>query len=265
MLKNQRDFSQPVMLKTTAHPFVLLLIMSLMVVMGQCRIWASSPVEKDIINPAAAFSQQKKTENRSQPIIFEAAQHYQVEPIIKSITAQSGIGPVFTDDKQTTSKGKTLQSLTSPLAAKKTAPTLPGQKKESRLQPIILRAAQRYQVDPAIIKAIIMAESGFNPKAVSNKGARGLMQLMPRTAKYLGVKDSFNPEHNIDGGVRYFKTLLDRFDCDVKLALAAYNAGSRNVRKYDGVPPFKSTKFYIKKVLTYYETYKNDSKGILLS
>jgi soluble lytic murein transglycosylase-like protein len=107
-----------------------------------------------------------------------------------------------------------------------------------------------------MIKAIIMAESSFNPKAVSHKGAKGLMQLMPGTAEYLGVKDCFDPAHNIDGGVRYFKTLLDRFHYDIKLALAAYNAGSRNVRKYGGVPPFRATQSYIDKVLKYYADFK---------
>ena len=103
------------------------------------------------------------------------------------------------------------------------------------------------------------SESGFNPKASSHKGARGLMQLMPRTAKYLGVEDSFDPSQNIDGGVRYFKRLLNRFDSDIELALAAYNAGSRNVRRYGGVPPFKATKIYIKKVLKYYEAFNENS------
>jgi len=127
---------------------------------------------------------------------------------------------------------------------------------ENRYQRLIIDAAYRYKVEPAIIKAIIMAESGFNPKAVSKVGARGLMQLMPRTAKSLGVEDSFKPAHNIDAGVRYFKYLLDQFDGEMKLALAAYNAGSYNVRKYGGVPPFKETKFYIYKVLKYYEAYR---------
>jgi soluble lytic murein transglycosylase-like protein len=101
-----------------------------------------------------------------------------------------------------------------------------------------------------------MAESGFNPRAVSKVGARGLMQLMPRTAKFLGVKDSFKPDHNIDAGVRYFKQLLDQFDGKIKLALAAYNAGTHNVRKYGGIPPFKATQIYIDKVLRYYEVYQ---------
>ena len=129
-------------------------------------------------------------------------------------------------------------------------------KAENRYQMLILKAAYQYNVEPEIIKAIIMAESGFNPKAVSKVGAMGLMQLMPRTARSLGVEDSFKPAHNIDAGVRYFKLMLDQFDGEVKLALAAYNAGSSNVRKYGGIPPFKATKFYINKVLQYYEIYR---------
>ena len=133
----------------------------------------------------------------------------------------------------------------------------PWQKKaEKRYQHLVLEAAARYHVEPEIIKAIILAESGFNPKAVSKVGARGLMQLMPRTAKLLGVKDSFKPDHNIDAGVRYFKQLLDQFDGEIKLALAAYNAGSYNVKKYGGIPPFRATRIYIEKVLKYYQAYQ---------
>jgi hypothetical protein len=120
----------------------------------------------------------------------------------------------------------------------------------------ILRASQAYEVDIALIRAIIMAESSNNPRALSHRGAQGLMQLMPATAKSLGVEDAFDPGLNIDGGVRYFKKLLNRFNGNVKLALAAYNAGSRYVRKYDGVPPFKATRLYIKKVLKYRKLYQ---------
>jgi soluble lytic murein transglycosylase-like protein len=119
----------------------------------------------------------------------------------------------------------------------------------------IIKASQTYNVEVALIKAVIMAESSYNPRAVSHRGAQGLMQLMPTTAKWLGVHDSFDPELNIDGGVRYLRRLLDRFDGDVRLALAAYNAGSRYVRKYGGVPPFKATRKYIKKVMQYRQTY----------
>ena len=135
--------------------------------------------------------------------------------------------------------------------------SLPDEEKaEHRFNHIIQRAANRYEVDPALVRAIIMAESSYNPKAVSKKGAKGLMQLMPRTAEYLGVEDSFNPEHNIDAGVRYFKQLLDQFNGDVKLALAAYNAGSKRVRKYKGIPPFKDTQYYIRKVFEYHQRFK---------
>jgi soluble lytic murein transglycosylase-like protein len=123
---------------------------------------------------------------------------------------------------------------------------------------LILQAADRHRVDPALIKAIIMAESSYNPKAISKEGARGLMQLMPRTAKSLGVKDIWDPEHNINGGVKYFRQLLDRFNGNVKLALAAYNAGARYVRQYQGVPPFDETRLYIKKVLKFRKIYEKE-------
>ena len=130
-------------------------------------------------------------------------------------------------------------------------------KGEKSFSPIIQKAASRHNIDPALVKAIIMAESNYNPRAVSKKGAQGLMQLMPVTARSLGVNDAFNPEQNIHAGVRYFKSLLKQFNGDVSLALAAYNAGSSNVRHYKGIPPFKDTKRYLKKVYRYYEFYKN--------
>ena len=121
---------------------------------------------------------------------------------------------------------------------------------------IIQQAGLRHGVEAALIQAIIMAESSFNPRAVSNRGAAGLMQLMPATADSMGVEDKFDPEHNIDGGVRYFKRLLVRFDDDTRLALAAYNAGARKVRQYNGIPPYTATRSYIARVFKYYQTYK---------
>lgn len=129
-------------------------------------------------------------------------------------------------------------------------------KKERLFHPIIIKVANEHEMDPALIKAIIMAESGYNPKAISKRGAVGLMQLMPETAESLGVEDVFNPEHNISGGVIYFKRLVALFEGDLKLALAAYNAGSRKVKMYQGIPPFKATRFYIEKVFKYYEYYR---------
>ena len=140
-------------------------------------------------------------------------------------------------------------------------PSISGKKTEHLYNPIILQTSSHYQIDPAIVKAIIMAESGYNPRAISKKGAKGLMQLMPGTAEELGVEDIFNPQQNISGGVRYFKQLVNRFNGDVKLALAAYNAGSKNVRRYKGIPPFKATHYYIKKVFEYYQLYKNQMTG----
>ena len=132
---------------------------------------------------------------------------------------------------------------------------------ERLLQPVILEASERYKVDYAIIRAIIMAESSYNLMAISKKGAEGLMQLMPNTAMELGVTDSFNPTQNIHAGVRYFKKLLKRFKGNVRLALAAYNAGSENVREYNGIPPFKATHSYIKKVLHYQRYYQQQPSG----
>lgn len=117
-------------------------------------------------------------------------------------------------------------------------------------------ACRRHALDPALVKAVIHAESRFDPLAISPRGAVGLMQIDPITARALGIKDPFNPQHNIDGGVRYLKELLDTFEGDKRLALAAYNAGLTQVYRHNGVPPFKDTKKYIKQVfryLTYYQ------------
>ena len=146
-----------------------------------------------------------------------------------------------------------------------TAPPADGKEKpdaqtcdmvECKYFELVIRVSKKHQVEPALIAAIIKAESGYNPKAVSHKGARGMMQLMPLTAAELGVENSFNPEHNINGGVRYYKKLLNRYNGNIELALAAYNAGMRTVKKYNGVPPFEATRLYIKKVLHYYQVYK---------
>jgi len=126
--------------------------------------------------------------------------------------------------------------------------------------PIIVEAAHRHEVDPALVKAIIMAESAYDPQAISIEGATGLMQLMPRTAEALGIEDAFNPAHNVDGGVRYLKQLLNEFNHDVGLALAAYNVGSGMVRRHQGIPPIKETQAYVQKVFAYYHFYKKDAR-----
>jgi soluble lytic murein transglycosylase-like protein len=118
---------------------------------------------------------------------------------------------------------------------------------------LISEVSEKYQVDSALIKAIIRAESGFNPMAVSHKGARGLMQLMPETASRVNVLNPFNPQENIEGGVRYFKYLLSLFHNDLRLSLAAYNAGENVVSKLGTIPPYRETIDYIRKVLFFYQ------------
>jgi hypothetical protein len=121
---------------------------------------------------------------------------------------------------------------------------------------LITKASQKYNVEPALIRAVIKTESNFNHKAVSRKGARGLMQLMPTTASSLDVQDSFHPENNIEGGVRYLRYLIKYFNGSLPLALAAYNAGENAVIRYGGIPPYRETQSYVKKVLAYLDKYK---------
>ncbi len=120
------------------------------------------------------------------------------------------------------------------------------------------RIALKYEVDPALVRAVIHAESAFNVKALSNKGAQGLMQLMPGTAKDLGVRNAFDANQNIEGGVKYLAGLLQQFDGDIKLATAAYNAGPNAVRKYNGIPPYAETKVYVERVGILHQRYRHE-------
>lgn len=138
----------------------------------------------------------------------------------------------------------------------------------SGVTPVILeRRAQRYlptaagyadqhNVDLRLVRAIITVESCFDSQAISRAGARGLMQLMPETARQYRVYDRFDPEENLRGGIHHFRDLLDRFKENISLSLAAYNAGASNVDKYKGIPPFRETRDYVEKVLKYYDRYQ---------
>ena len=130
----------------------------------------------------------------------------------------------------------------------------------ANIDEIIETFSNKYNIDGDFIKAIINQESGFNPKATSKKGAMGLMQLMPKTAESLGIKDAYNPYQNIEGGVKYLKGLMDKYNNNPELALAAYNAGSGAVQKYGGIPPYKETQNYVKSIMSAY----NKTKGVNL-
>jgi soluble lytic murein transglycosylase-like protein len=121
----------------------------------------------------------------------------------------------------------------------------------------IEEAAKLYGVDPALVRAVIHAESGFNPRARSNKGAMGLMQLMPGTASDMGVSNPWEAPQNIHGGVKYLAYLLQEFKGDVTLATAAYNAGPKSVERYRGIPPFEETQVYVRRVKVLHERYRN--------
>ncbi len=137
--------------------------------------------------------------------------------------------------------------------------SLRAAKRPPGLDGMVSRAAQTYQVDPALVHAVIHAESGFNPQAVSPKGASGLMQLMPDTARRYGVRDIFDPTQNITGGVRYLRDLLKMFGNNPRLAVAAYNAGENSVLRFGGVPPYPETTNYVSRVLSLHSRYSHHS------
>lgn len=122
---------------------------------------------------------------------------------------------------------------------------------------LIQKVSDTVTLDPALIKSVMHAESAFNPQALSKKGARGLMQLMPGTARRYGVTEILDPQQNILAGSRYLRDLLRQFDGDMRLALAGYNAGENAVAKYGGIPPYTETENYVRKVLELYKGYRN--------
>jgi len=128
---------------------------------------------------------------------------------------------------------------------------------ESKYDRMIRILCRKHQMDFSLVKAVVKAESAFNPRAVSQKGARGLMQLMPDTARELSVHDSFDPYDNLQGGVRYLRKMLDIFNDNITLAVAAYNAGPNAVQSANAVPPYPETRTYVQRVLQYRQEYLN--------
>ncbi len=139
--------------------------------------------------------------------------------------------------------GKLVRSVSSPAAPRK------------EISDLVNQTARKHDVDPLLVHSVIDVESGYNPNAISPKGAQGLMQLMPATAKMLGVRDSFDPGENIEAGVKYLKYLQDLYKDD-RLALAAYNAGPAAVEKYRNIPPYRETQDYVNKVAKRYDAHK---------
>lgn len=179
--------------------------------------------------------------------VYDRAMHGRLSDL--NLAVSHRVGPVEKQSAQTVTEAASI-----PAGRKAKSSNL---RVKTGYHAIIKQAGRQHGVETALIQAIIMAESSYNPRAVSKRGAAGLMQLRPATADSMGVKDRFDPVHNIDGGVRYFKRMLVRFDGDTRLALAAYNAGARKVRQYNGIPPFKATRSYIARVFQYYERYKD--------
>ncbi len=138
------------------------------------------------------------------------------------------------------------------------------QDKEDDFNSLIIKFAEKYNIDPLLIRAVIKVESDFEVEAISRKGAQGLMQLMPQTAHYLGVEDVWDPHHNIEGGVKYLREMFDKFNNNLSLALAAYNAGPNKVKQYGRIPPYPETQRFVREVIKYYRYYKVDRDAIYI-
>jgi hypothetical protein len=158
--------------------------------------------------------------------------------------------------RKTTKVHRESRGTTSSLAAARPAPIAAGSQRSEDIPVsyvnIINSTCERYGVDPSLVHAIVKVESDFNPFAISRKGAMGLMQLMPQTASTMNVRNTFSPHENIEGGVRYLRYLLDRYEGNLSLSLAAYNSGETSVKKWGTIPPFKETQDYVKKIMQIY-------------
>jgi len=166
---------------------------------------------------------------------------------IVAVTDESG-RRIFINTGETRSKGDWIPRLTAPAKAGSTAAS------SAEINNLVEQTASRLQVDPQLVHAIIKVESEYDPNAISNKGAMGLMQLIPETAHRFGVENPFNPKENIEGGVSYLKHLLGMFDGDLPKSLAAYNAGEGAVQRSGGIPSIPETKAYVRKVTNLYQS-----------
>ena len=174
-----------------------------------------------------------------------------------AISTPSSIGEGLVDHERGSSKA--VQVVSESVAEDRpTAPTVRASVEE--LERAVTRAAQQHRLHPALLFAVMKAESSFNPIVVSKAGAVGLMQLVPETAMRHGVRNLYDTDENVAGGARHLRYLLDRFHGNTRLALAAYNAGERKVDRYKQIPPYKETRHYVQKVISYYRDYRKEAR-----
>ncbi|TYS15818.1 lytic transglycosylase domain-containing protein [Rossellomorea vietnamensis] len=182
-----------------------------------------------------------------QQMLTETLASQSMQPQLSKLGSVSQMIPLFSNGNSLVTKNAASYISNAASVSTSKAP-------DSSIQQIISRAAQKYNLPVKLISSVISQESNFKPDAVSHAGASGLMQLMPATARGLGVTDIFDPEQNVFAGTKYLKQMMDKYNGRLELALAAYNAGPGNVDKYNGIPPFKETMQYVQKVSQRYYT-----------
>jgi soluble lytic murein transglycosylase-like protein len=211
------------------------------------------PVEKNKVEKTEDFEELLRTNMEQQNnMLFDEADYSEPQP--ESILIPPRKNPLQSLLKNKTSPDMLQQIINQVVKEKKAEKPVISQEKE--IENAVHAASQKWRIDPHLLKAMIDVESSFDPQAKSSKGAEGLMQLMPDTAREMGVENPSNIKENVNGGAKYLRQMIDRYT-DVEKALAAYNAGPATVDKYEGIPPYKETVAYVEKVLRRYIEFRN--------